>query len=70
LVTYLLRNQLGQIILLMVELVEKIPISPIPVQIHDVLVNLVIGVNFLEKIFPKGCIVFQALPPFTFTSWL
>jgi len=55
-------------ILLMVELVEKVPISLIPMQINDVSINLVIGVNFLEKICPKGHIVFQALPPFTL--WL
>jgi len=54
--------------LLRKHLVEKIPISPILSQINDVLVNLVTCVNFLEKNFPKGRIVFQALPPFTL--WL
>jgi hypothetical protein len=40
----------------------KIPISPILMQINHVSVNLVIGVNFLEKVYPKGHIVFQASP--------
>jgi hypothetical protein len=49
-------------------LIEKIPINLIFAQINDISINLVTHVNFLENIFPKGHIVFQALPPFTL--WL
>ncbi len=31
------------------QLVDKIPISLIPMQINDVLINLFIGVSFLKK---------------------
>jgi hypothetical protein len=44
-------------------LIEKIPINLIFAQINDISINLVTHVNFLENIFPKGHIVFQALPP-------
>jgi hypothetical protein len=54
--------------LLKKKLVEKIPISPILVQINDVSINLITGVSFLEKVCLKGHIVFQALP--LLISWL
>lgn len=54
--------------LLKKQLVEKIPISPILVQINDVSINLVIGVSILEKVCLKGHIVLQASP--LLISWL
>jgi hypothetical protein len=49
-------------------LIEKIRIIFIFAQINDISINLVTHINLLENIFPKGHIVFQALPPFTL--WL
>jgi hypothetical protein len=56
------------------KLIDKIFVNPIPMQINDVLINLIIGVTFLEKIFPKGRIVFQVppitnLPPFCMSAF-
>jgi hypothetical protein len=41
-------------------------VSPNSTQSNDILVNLIIGVNFLWTIRLKSCIVFQVLPLSTF----
>jgi hypothetical protein len=60
--------ELGTNDLLKKQLVEKVHVSPISMQINDALINLIIGVNFLGKVCPKSCIIFQALP--LFILWL
>ncbi len=54
--------------LLKMQLIKEVLINPIPVQTHDVSINLVIGFNFLKKVCPKGQVAFQVPPPFT--PWL
>jgi hypothetical protein len=44
------------------KLVEEILVKPIPAQTNDVLVNLVIDVNFLKCFSPKSHITFQEPP--------
>jgi hypothetical protein len=48
-------------------LVEEILVKPIPAQTNGVLLNLVIGVNFLERFPLKSHIAFQEPP--TLTLW-
>ncbi len=50
------------------ERVEEILFKPILTQTNDVLVNLVIGVNFLERFSPKSHIVFQEPPTLTLVT--
>jgi hypothetical protein len=48
--------------------IDKTLVSHILTQTKYVSINLVTNVSFLEKVYPKGHIVFQAPPPFTL--WL
>ncbi len=43
--------------------VKEVHVSPIPKQTNDISINIVTSVNFLENVFPKYHIAFQALPP-------
>lgn len=54
--------------LLKMQLIKEVLISHIPTQTNDVSINLVIGVNFLKKVCPKGNVAFQVPPPFI--PWL
>jgi hypothetical protein len=49
----------GTNILLKNQLVKKVHVSPIPTQINDVSINLIISVNFSKKNYPKSYSVFQ-----------
>jgi hypothetical protein len=50
------------------QMVEKVHITLIFMQINDVSINLFIGVSFPKKICPNGCIIFQRSSPLTL--WL